>query len=94
MALDLTNREVNVIRDALRMAEERHKRNDFPALVLEVQDLRSKISNAMIDQYEAQSLTALRADINLLMSKIQTPIKGQIDERKRHDCLRRLQRPH
>jgi len=70
MALDLTNREVNVIRDALRMAEERHKRNDFPALVLEVQDLRSKISNAMIDQYEAQSLTALRADINLLMSKI------------------------
>lgn len=68
--MDLTNREVNVIRDALRMAEERHKRNDFPALVLEVQDLRSKISNAMIDQYEAQSLTALRADINLLMSKI------------------------
>lgn len=74
--MDLTTREVNVIRDALRMAEASHKRNDFPALVLEVQTLRSKISNAMIDQYEAQSLTALRADIDLLLSENPTPIKG------------------
>lgn len=45
----LTEREVEVIRQALRKAEETHKRNDFKALVLEVQDLRSKVSDALLD---------------------------------------------
>lgn len=50
MNLDLTPREVDVLRSALRLQEEAHKRNDFPTLVLEVQDLRSKINDAMIAQ--------------------------------------------
>lgn len=74
--MELTSREVDVIRDALRMAEERHKRNDFPALVLEVQGLRSKISDAMISQHEKTSLKSIRAELTELMSEIQTPIKG------------------
>lgn len=46
--LELNEREIQVIRDALRMAEASHKRNDFKALVLEAQDLRSKINDAII----------------------------------------------
>lgn len=49
LLLDLTSREVEVIRMALRLQEDNHKRNDFPSLVLEVQDLRSKIANAILD---------------------------------------------
>lgn len=49
ISLHLTQREVEVIRQALRQAEETHKRNDFPALVLEVQDLRSNINDAIIN---------------------------------------------
>ncbi len=50
MRLELTEREIEVIRQALRKAEEAHKRNDFKALMLEAADLRSKISDAIIDQ--------------------------------------------
>jgi len=49
LLLDLTEREVEVIRMALRAEEDKHKRNDFKALTLEVQELRSKISDAIID---------------------------------------------
>lgn len=50
MYLELNEREIEVIRQALRKAEEAHKRNDFKALVLETSDLRSKINDAMISQ--------------------------------------------
>lgn len=49
LLLDLTPREVEVIRMALRQHEDNHKRNDFPSLVLETQALRSKIADAIID---------------------------------------------
>jgi hypothetical protein len=55
LLLDLTQREVEVIRGALRLQEDNHKRNDFPALVVEVQELRSKIADAIIDN--AKELT-------------------------------------
>lgn len=47
--LDLTPREVEVIRMALRSQQEIHKRNNFPALVIEVEKLRSKINDIVID---------------------------------------------
>lgn len=49
ITLRLTEREVEVIRMALRSNESQHQRNDFKALVLESQDLRSKIADAIID---------------------------------------------
>ena len=49
LLLDLTPREVEVIRMALRAQQEIHKRNDFKVLVVEVESLRSKISDAMLD---------------------------------------------
>ena len=55
LLLDLTMREVEVVRMALRLQEDTHKRNDFPSLVLEVQDLRSKIADMIIDN--ARELT-------------------------------------
>lgn len=55
LLLNLTQREVEVIRMALRLQEDNHKRNDFPSLVLEVQDLRSKIADMVIDN--ARELT-------------------------------------
>jgi hypothetical protein len=55
LLLDLTPREVEVIRMALRVQEDTHKRNDFPHLVVEVQTLRSKIADAIIDN--AKELT-------------------------------------
>ncbi len=55
LLLDLTNREVEVIRMALRVQEDTHKRNDFPHLLVEIQDLRSKIADAIIDN--AKELT-------------------------------------
>jgi hypothetical protein len=51
LLLDLTPREVEVIRMALRQAQDIHKRNDFKTLVLEVEELRSKIANAIIDTH-------------------------------------------
>jgi hypothetical protein len=47
--LELTQRELDVIRQALRTEEERHKRNDFKVLVLEAQELRSKIADSVIN---------------------------------------------
>lgn len=55
MNLELNEREVEVIRQALRYAEETHKRNDFKVLVLEVQDLRSKINDAIINHSTEKS---------------------------------------
>lgn len=55
LLLDLTPREVEVIRGALRLQEDTHKRNDFPTLVLETQTLRSKVNDAIIDN--ARELT-------------------------------------
>ena len=49
LLLDLTPREVEIIRMALRQAQDTHQRNDFKVLVLEVADLRSRIANAIID---------------------------------------------
>jgi len=56
MNLELTEREVEVIRQALRYAEETHKRNDFKVLVLEAQDLLSKINDAIINQQVSNGL--------------------------------------
>jgi len=52
LLLDLTPDELEIVRSALRFQEEAHKRNDFKVLVLQVQELRSKISNAMIASAE------------------------------------------
>lgn len=49
LLLDLTPRQVEIIRLALRLQEQAHKRNDFKSLEREVQDLRSYIGNAIID---------------------------------------------
>jgi hypothetical protein len=51
LLLDLTPREVEVIRMALRQAQEAHQRNDFKVLVLEVADLRAKVSDAILDAH-------------------------------------------
>jgi len=53
ITLRLTERDVEVIRMALRSNESQHQRNDFKALVLESQDLRSKIADAIIDSNKA-----------------------------------------
>ena len=50
ITLNLSEREVEVIRQALRAAEQAHTRNDFKALVIECQELRSKVSDAILDQ--------------------------------------------
>lgn len=49
LLIDLTPNELEIVRQALRFQEEAHKRNDFKVLVNAVQELRSKISNAMIE---------------------------------------------
>lgn len=51
MNLDLNDREIEVIRMALRQQEENHKRNGFNVLVLEVADLRSKIADSLLDNH-------------------------------------------
>ena len=51
LLLDLSTREVEIVRLALRQAQEGHKRNDFKILATEVEDLRSKIANAIIDSH-------------------------------------------
>lgn len=50
LLLDLTPRDVEVIRMALRAQEENHKRDGFPVLVIELSMLRSKISDALLDR--------------------------------------------
>jgi hypothetical protein len=49
ITLELSDRELIVIRQALRTEEERHKRNDFRVLELEIQELRSKIADSVIN---------------------------------------------
>ena len=49
LLLDLTPRQVEIVRQALRLQEEAHKRNGFKVLEIEAQELRSHISNAVID---------------------------------------------
>ena len=53
LLLELTPREVEVIRMALRAQKDAHKRNDFKVLVIEVESLRSKISDAILDLQKA-----------------------------------------
>lgn len=55
LLLDLTSKEVEIVRTALRLQEDLHKRNGYSALTLEVQGLRSKIADAIIDN--AKELT-------------------------------------
>jgi hypothetical protein len=52
LLLDLSPRQIEIIRLALRLQEQAHKRNDFKTLEREVQDLRSYIGNAIIDNNE------------------------------------------
>lgn len=49
LLLDLTPREVEVIRMALRTEQEHHRRNGFLVLAQEIMVLRSKISDAILD---------------------------------------------
>ena len=49
ITLELSERELTVIRQALRTEEERHRRNDFKVLVMEVEELRSKIADSVIN---------------------------------------------
>lgn len=49
LLLDLNEREVEVIRMALRAQQDLHKRNGFDTLVNEVSDLRSRIADAILD---------------------------------------------
>jgi hypothetical protein len=53
LLLDLSPREVEVIRMALRAQQDIHSRNDFKVLVIEVESLRSKISDAILDLRKA-----------------------------------------
>ena len=55
LLLDLTPREVEVIRMALRANEENHKKNGFSILVIEVSQLRGKISDALLDNKLARA---------------------------------------
>ena len=47
--VEFTESAWSAVMGALRMQEENHKRNDFKALVLEMQDIRSRMNDAMID---------------------------------------------
>jgi hypothetical protein len=47
--IELSEREWSAVMGALRMQEEAHKRNDFKALVIEMQDIRSRFNDVYID---------------------------------------------
>lgn len=49
ITLELNERELEVIRQALRAQESVHTRNGWQVLVSECQDLRSKVNDVMID---------------------------------------------
>lgn len=49
ITLDLSMREVDVIRQALRSLEEQHKKHDFRLLVTETSELRSKVNDTVIE---------------------------------------------
>lgn len=50
ISLGFTQREIDVIRSALRLQQETHKRNGFNVLVIEAEELRSKINDSVIDK--------------------------------------------
>lgn len=50
ITIEFSEREWHAVMGALRMQEESHKRNDFKALVLEMQEIRSRMNDAMIDR--------------------------------------------
>ena len=47
--IELNDRQIVVIRQALRLQEESHKRNGFPTLEAETSSLRSYIADLVID---------------------------------------------
>jgi hypothetical protein len=55
MNLELSDRDIEVIRMALRAQEETHKKNGFSVLVIEVLQLRAKITDALIDNKLARA---------------------------------------
>jgi hypothetical protein len=50
ITIEFSEREWHAVVGALRTQEESHKRNDFKALVLEMQEIRSRMNDAMIDR--------------------------------------------
>lgn len=48
--VEFTETEWNAVMGALRLQEDNHKRNDFKALVAQIQDIRSHMNDAMIDR--------------------------------------------
>ena len=50
ITIDFSEREWHAVVGALRTQEENHKRNDFKALVSEMQEIRSRMNDAMIDR--------------------------------------------
>lgn len=50
LTLELNPSEVQIIRLALRLQQDNHKRNDFKVLESAVAELRDKVANATIDQ--------------------------------------------
>ena len=49
ITIEFSEREWHAVMGALRMQEEGHKRNDFKALVLEMQEIRSRLNDVYID---------------------------------------------
>ena len=49
ITIDFSEREWSAVMGALRMQEESHKRNEFKVLVSEMQEIRSRMIDAMID---------------------------------------------
>jgi hypothetical protein len=50
MNLELSDRDIEVIRMALRAQEDTHKKNGFSVLVIETSQLRAKIADSLIDR--------------------------------------------
>jgi hypothetical protein len=50
MIVEISERDWSILVGALRHQEETHKRNDFKVLVLELQELRSRLNDAYIDK--------------------------------------------
>jgi hypothetical protein len=49
ITVEFTESAWSAVMGALRLQEENHKRNDFKALVAQIQDIRSQMNDAMID---------------------------------------------
>ena len=50
ITLDMSESEYHAIRAALRFQEDAHKRNGFDALVLQMQEIRSKLNDSYLDR--------------------------------------------